>query len=120
MFAAAILLMGCNPTAPSMSSVMGSCDGATTFNGYVNCLKNNYQRDPNHSTVRAFYAQLDAINEDVQKGRLSTSKAKAAAYTAYANTIEAGNNAEYARRSQAYSNYQMQRLINCRTTGFCY
>ena len=84
-------LASCGIMEPRMSSVMESCDTRSDFAQYVNCIKNEYKRDPNAQSVRSLYAQLDAIKEDYESGLLSDAKAKAAAYIAYDQTVGAEN-----------------------------
>ena len=108
-----IAACGGSPFAPRMSSVMDSCDNGSSFSEYVKCIKTNYSRKPNHRDVKAFYAELDAINEDVARGALSETKAKAAAYASFNRTVESGNRARYA-------NMQRARLNDCLITGYCY
>jgi hypothetical protein len=84
-------LFGClNPTEPKMTSVMSSCE-TPDFSDFNSCVQRNYARHPDASTVRALYAQLNAIEEDQQNGKISQIKAKAMAYTAYDATVGAGN-----------------------------
>ena len=75
-----------------MSSVMSSCDTAeiSDLNSYI---QGNYTRDPENRNVRSFYARLDSIVKDQKSGKISQTKAKAMAYTAYDETVGAGNKA---------------------------
>ena len=104
----AFLLVSCGVRAPSMSSVMESCETRSDFSSYVSCIKNDYTRDPGHQTVRSLYAQLSAINEDYQSGALSNTKARAAAYKAYDQTVGAGN----ARQRANAAAYNPPTIIN--------
>ena len=109
-----LFLAGCSsePLAPSMSSVMSSCESRSNFSSYVRCIKNDYTRDPGASTVKSLYARLAAIDEDFQNGSLSEVKARAEAYKAYDETVEAGNRAQraadaaYAASYTPYTPYQ--------------
>ena len=83
-----LFLAGCfGSSAPSMSSVMSSCESRSNFTSYVRCIKNDYTRDPSASTVKSLYARLAAIDEDYQNGVLSEVKARAEAYIAYDETV---------------------------------
>ena len=106
-------LSGCfNPIAPSMSSVMTSCESRSNFTSYVSCIKTDYKRDPGHSTVRSLIARLNSINEDYENGSISEIKARAAARIAYDDTVGEGN----ARgRANAAASYRAPRT--CTTYG---
>ena len=122
-----LFLAGCfGSSAPSMSSVMSSCESRSNFTSYVHCIKNDYTRDPSASTVKSLYARLAAIDEDYQNGVLSEVKARAEAYIAYDETVAAGNRAN----DQAYQMRRMRRQArndklvaanSCRANGgtFC-
>jgi hypothetical protein len=59
------LLFGCATTF-SMDEVMSQCDTGQSFDAYAFCVKSTYESEgntPNASSVRAFYAHLEAINE---------------------------------------------------------
>jgi hypothetical protein len=84
----ALISLGSNSTkrsifAPSMSSVMASCQSRSNFNAYAHCIKDNYKRNPSSSYARSFFVQLRAIQEDYQAGSISDSKARAEAYKAF-------------------------------------
>jgi hypothetical protein len=91
---------------------MSSCE-TPDFSDFNSCVQRNYARHPDASTVRALYAQLNAIEEDQQNGKISQIKAKAMAYTAYDATVGAGN-----RSSDARSARQRLRLRTCYTDQF--
>ena len=116
LFISFLLIAGC---APQMSQVMNSCDGYKKFSSYVSCVKNNYERNTNDSTVKAFYAYLDAIAEDVRTGRTSETRARAEVHQAYENTIGVGNR----RKAQAWSDFntqmQLQNALNSPTYTNC-
>ena len=111
-----IFLVACN-TEPNMDAVMGSCEGNSNFNSYVSCIKTTYKRDPNARAVRAFYAQLDAISDDLKSGKVSEARARADAHMAYEATIGVANTRlrEAWDRQQAINS--MNRTINCYTIG---
>ena len=112
-----VFLFACGVMEPKMSTVMGNCDGQN-FANYVECIKTNYKRAPNDRDVKAFYAHLDAISEDLRLGKISETRAKSLAYTAYNETVEAGNRAEAAQRSQAYTNQQINQIRACQMYGW--
>lgn len=85
------VLASCGIMEPRMSSVMEDCDTRSDFSRYVSCIKSEYQRDRSAQSVRSFYVQLDAIKEDYENGALSNTKARAAAYRAYDQTVGAEN-----------------------------
>ena len=89
-FTAFVLTLGisaCNIAEPTMSSVMSSCEYSRSFDSYANCIKSNYKRFPDRRITRAFYAQLNAISDDLKSGRISESRARADAHLAYEQTI---------------------------------
>ena len=90
----AILLSGCDtgPTAPSMSSIMASCD-TPKISDFNSCIQSNYTRDLGNRNVQSLYARLDSIVADQQSEKINQTKAKAMAYTAYDETVGAGNKA---------------------------
>ena len=96
-----------------MTSVMSSCE-TPDFSDFNSCVQRNYARDPDGSTVRALYAQLNAIEEDQQNGKISQIKAKAMAYTAYDATVGAGNRSNN-RRAAAWA--AANKSMTCNTYG---
>ena len=116
LFVLFIFIAGC---APQMSQVMNSCDGYKKFDSYVSCVKTNYERAPNASVVKAFYAYLDAIAEDVRNGRITETRARLEVHKAYEETIGVGNRREAARQAQAWQNYQMMNYMNRTVTTNC-
>ena len=100
---AGLALSGCmNPMEPRMSSVMNSCESRSNFTSYVSCIKTNYKRDPDDSTVRSLIARLNGINEDYEKGSISEIKARAAARIAYDDTVGEGNARRAANAAASY------------------
>jgi len=86
-----LVLSGCGA---QMSQVMRDCDKGQNFSAYSYCLKDTYSRQgrtPNATIVRAFYANLDAIDEQYRSGRMTDAQAKSAAYDSFLNTIQASN-----------------------------
>ena len=102
-----LFLTGCSsePLAPSVSSVMSSCESRSNFTAYVRCIKSDYTRYPNRSEVKSLYARLSAIDEDFQKGVLSEVKARAEAYKAYDDTVAAANRARDIADAASYTPY---------------
>ena len=109
---ALIFLVGCE-SAPEMSSVMNSCE-TKRFGDFNSCIQQTYTRDPNHKNVRSLYAQLNAIDEDRRRGKITHVKAKALAYAAYDATVGAGNRANN-RAAAAY--LAANRPLTCNTYG---
>ena len=98
---ATLSLAGCGTM---MKDVLTGCDRGQEFGGFVYCIKDKYSkegRDPNHSTVRAFYANLDAIDEAYRDKKITNAQAKSYAYDAFNKTIQAGND----RSDAASANY---------------
>ena len=114
-----VIVTACGVMEPPMSSVMNSCEGNKSFSGYVSCIKNNYKRYPDRRITKAFYAQLDAIKEDVQRGRISETRARADAHLAYEATIGKDNarRAAAADRASAIYNMNRPRSTTCNTIG---
>ena len=109
------VLSACNISEPSMSSVMSSCEYSKSFNSYASCIKSNYKRYPDRRITRAFYAQLNAISDDLKNGRTSESRARADAHLAYEQTIGQDN----ARRQRSYQNQMLLNQINRPKTTNC-
>ena len=100
---AGFVLSGClNSMEPSMSSVMNSCESRSNFTSYVSCIKTNYKRYPNDSTVLSLMARLNSINEDYENGSISEIKARAAARIAYDDTVGEGNARKAANAAASY------------------
>ena len=96
-----LLLTSCGTM---MKDIMASCDREQDFDNFTYCIKNTYYkqgRNPNHSDVRAFYANLDAIGEAYRAKKITDAQAKVYAYDAFNKTIQAGNN----RADAASANY---------------
>jgi hypothetical protein len=102
-----LTLTGCGTT---MQTVMERCDIGSAFDTYASCIKQTYAKDgrrPNSASVRAFYASLDSLAELHAEKRLSSAQAKAAAYQAFLNTVQADNdrsNAAFANSMNALAN----------------
>lgn len=132
LLSAAMLLVGCEPTAPAMSSVMNSCE-TKNFSVFNNCIQKTYTRNPDGGSVRSLYAQLNAIEEDQRRGKITQTKAKALAYKAYDATVGAGNRSNRQAAFDSFQNYadsyvadenrridefnSRQRTTNCRAFG---
>ncbi|WP_396432168.1 hypothetical protein [Limnohabitans sp.] len=105
--AVGLILTGCGTT---MKTVMERCDMGSSFDTYASCIKETYTKDgrqPNSASVRAFYASLDSLAELHAANRLSSAEAKAAAYIAFLNTVQADNdrsNAAFANSMNALAN----------------
>ena len=114
-----LFFSACLNTEPSMSSVMNNCEGAAKFHNYVNCIKTNYTRYPDRRIVKSFFAQLDAIKDDLRLGRTSETRARADAHLAYDITIGRDNANRDASAARAWSNYQnsLPKTTNCSTFG---
>ncbi len=103
----AIVLTGCADMP--MSRVMDRCNigsNVENYSNYAYCLKATYTKEgnaPNAQSVRAFYAQLDVIDEYYKQGKITNAQAKSYAYRAHQETIEADNQSSYAR-TQALQN----------------
>jgi len=96
-----LLLASCGTM---MKDVMVSCDREQDFDNFTYCIKSRYNkegRNPNNSTVRAFYANLDAITEAYRAKKITDAQAKSYAYDAFNKTIQAGND----RADAASANY---------------
>ena len=90
-----------------MKDVMASCDRGQSFDAYVYCVKSTYQTQgtrPNSSATRAFYANLDAVNEAYTNNKITQAQAKKLAYDAYMNTIHADNERNEAVSNAAFMN----------------
>lgn len=98
---AAAALTACGP---AMHQVMQTCDTGIKFPGYVSCLKSTYERAPNAAEVVSFYAQLDGLVEEYNKGGISEAKAKARAFEIYDATVGAANNARAASSTTVINN----------------
>lgn len=108
-----LFLSGCmSVMEPSMSSVMNSCETRSDFTSYVSCIKTNYKRNVNSSSVKSLMARLYSINEDYENGSMSEIKARAAARIAYDETVGASNARS---RSNAASSYRAP--MTCTTYG---
>jgi hypothetical protein len=123
-FFAMLSLAGCGTM---MKDVLSSCDQVQEFGGFVYCVKNKYNnegRDPNHANVRAFYANLDVIEEAYRAKKITNAQAKSYAYDAFNKTIQAGND----RADAASANYfnalgamqQQQQQIRTPVQTNCY
>ena len=131
-----LFFTGCgvaNPFEPDLSSVMGSCE-TPDFSNFKNCIQRTYARDPGASTVRAFYAYLNRIEEGQIAGAFTHIEAKLLAYKAYENTVGEGNRQQNAAAGanflRAMENIQTQdrlsresfnanrvKTTNCNTMG---
>ena len=96
-FMLALLLSSC-VTGTQMSTVMQQCDignNTANFSYYSSCIKQTYSTrgsQPNAPTVRALYAYLDQIDEAYRLKQMTNFQARAAAQTAFLNTVQASNN----------------------------
>jgi len=91
-----LLLTACETTSGSkqMKTVMNECDTGQSFDIYVSCIKNTYQTEgtrPDAPSIRAFYANLDMINEAFANSKITKVQAKSLAYDAYMKTVHADN-----------------------------
>ena len=85
------IISGCGT---QMKTVMRDCDRGQNFAQYSSCIKASYNAggvDPNHSSVRAFYANLDAITESYNKKQMTDAQAKSEAYNAFSRTVQSSN-----------------------------
>jgi len=98
------------PTGPvrkNMQVVMNECDQGQSFDSYVYCVKSTYQSQgtmPNSSAVRAFYANLDAVNEAFLNKTITQVQAKKLTYDAYMSTVHADNVRNQAASDAAFMN----------------
>ena len=95
------------PPTPKMSDIMAQCDATTPFDAYVGCIKQNtrlYARVPSDQVglLNSFFAQLDALNEEVARHKITYVEAKAAAYRAWGS---------------AHNAVQMNRPVTCIDMG---
>jgi hypothetical protein len=85
-----------------ISKVMSRCDTGTNvdnFSYYKTCVINTYSAEgnrPNSPDIKAFYSQLDVIDEYYRQSKISNAEAKAFAYQSWQSTIDNPN-----QRSQA-------------------
>ena len=101
-----ITLSACQ-TGKVMQVVMNECDRGQSFDAYVYCVKSTYQAQgtrPNSSATRAFYANLDAVNEAYTNNKITQAQAKKLAYDAYMSTIHADNVRNEAVSNAAFMN----------------
>ena len=95
------LLVGCATKYP-MASVIDACNTSnTSFAEVYQCIYLTYTkhgRSPNATAVKAFYAEMAAINEAVNSRKISQVQAKAAMYRAYSKTVDADNRASQANQ----------------------
>jgi len=96
------------PPSPKMSDIMAQCDATTPFDAYVGCIKQNtrlYAKVPQDQVglLNSFFAQLDALNEQVAKKKITYTEAKAGAYRAWESAHNAAN---------------MNRPVTCFDMGF--
>jgi len=116
-----------------MQDVIAGCDREQEFGRFTNCIKNQYSkegRDPNHSTVRAFYANVDVIEEAYRAKKITNAQAKSNVYDAFNKTIQAGNDREAAASAnyfnalgamqQQQQQQQRQQQIRTPTQTNCY
>ncbi len=106
-----IFLFGCATTF-SMDEVMSQCETRQSFDAYAYCVKSTYDSEgnmPNASSVRAFYAHLEAINEAYRNKKITDAQAKSFAYDAYRRTIKADNDRTDSSTSTALDSYLMLR-----------
>ena len=91
-----IFLTGCASTFP-MTKVIDACNSQNAlFKDVAWCIRETYSRSgntPNANSVKAFYAELDVINELLANKRITEAQAKAGLYRAYSKTIGAANQA---------------------------
>lgn len=87
------ILMACVSGIP-MSRAMSQCDSVQKFSDYASCIRSTYDKQgryPNDAVIKAFYANLDEINEAFKNGKLTEAQARSAAYNAYLKTVDASN-----------------------------
>lgn len=94
----ALLMLTLNGCANMpMDRVMSRCDIGTNienFSFYTYCVKTTYSKEgnkPNSAATRAFYSQLDVIDENYRQRKITNAEAKAYAYRAWQLTIDADN-----------------------------
>jgi hypothetical protein len=86
------LISGCGTR---MKNVLRECDKGQNFSSYSYCIKSTYDRKgtrPNSTSVRSFYANLDAITEAYNNQEISAIKAKSMTYDSFMRTVQAENN----------------------------
>jgi len=96
-------------TRTQMATVMQQCDvgnNTNNFSFYSSCIKQTYAArgtQPNASEVRALYSYLDQIDESYRAKQMTNIQARAAAHTAYSNTVGASNNRNRATFCRVYA-----------------
>ena len=68
-----------------VSDVVRQCD-SKDFRIFNNCIQLNYS-GPKSLKISSFFAELDAIEEDLNYEKISNVRAKSLAYAAYENTV---------------------------------
>jgi len=109
-------LTGCQTTTASMQpqrkqmqAVLNECDRGQSFDLYVSCVKGTYQTQgtmPNSPVVRAFYSNLDMINESYLNKTITQAQAMSYSYDSYMRTIHSDN-----VRGQAASDAMLMNLL---------
>jgi hypothetical protein len=105
-FITALLLSSCGT---QMATVMQQCDtgnNTANFSNYSYCIKQTYSTrgsKPNSPEVRALYAYLDQIDEAYRAKQMTNAQARAAAQTAFLNTVQASNNRNQATFCRVYA-----------------
>lgn len=106
-----LLLGGCGVM---MKDVMSECDRGQSFDSFTYCVKSTYSqkgRKPNDSVVRAFYSNLDLINEAYRAKQITEAQAKSMAWDSYMRTIQASNDradAAFMNQMNALQQQQIQ------------
>lgn len=106
-----VMLAGCGTM---MKNVMRECDRGQRFDVYVSCIKTTYSRKgskPNATEVRAFYANLDMLNEAYKNGRISDAQAKSMAWDSFMRTIQASNDRDDAAAMYMMNSIQQQQQL---------
>ena len=73
-----------------MKEVMQQCESYQIFSDYARCVETTYLtngRNPDSSEIRAYLAQLKAIDEQYRYRLITNVQARAQAHSAYMNTI---------------------------------
>lgn len=84
-----------------MEDVVWQCD-SKDFYVFNNCIQLNYS-GPKNIKTSSFFAQLDAIAEELNRKTISNVKAKALAYAAYEDTIGSTKINNYSRQTKGTS-----------------
>ena len=97
-----------------ISKVMSRCDvgnNIDNFSYYTACIKTTYGSEgnhPNHPVIKAFYSQLDVIDEHYRQGKISNIEAKAYAYKSWQSTID--NQSSQSQSNEAARSESIRKL----------